>query len=138
VLNDDNDEARRAVEVCFRTRKTLVNPIIDWTDEDVWEFIRKYNVPYCELYDKGKTRLGCIGCPMGRERNMRKEFEQYPKYKEQYIRCFDAMLKRRKERGLSTNKWNTGEDFFEWWITLDNKKDNPAQISIEDYEEVEG
>ena len=35
ILNDDNDEARRAVEHCYRTRKTLVNPIVDWEDEDV-------------------------------------------------------------------------------------------------------
>ena len=66
VMNDDNDEARRAVEICYRTQKTLVNPIIDWEDEDVWEFIRSKHIPYCELYDEGFDRLGCIGCPMSR------------------------------------------------------------------------
>lgn len=34
ILNDDNDEARRFVEHCFRTFKTLVNPIVDWEDEN--------------------------------------------------------------------------------------------------------
>ncbi len=38
VLNDDNDINRRMVEHCYRTRKTMVNPIVDWTDEDVWNF----------------------------------------------------------------------------------------------------
>ncbi len=41
ILNDDNDPARRMVEHCYRTQKTLVNPIVDWTDEDVWQFIRR-------------------------------------------------------------------------------------------------
>lgn len=45
VLNDDNDEARRMVEHCFRTQKTLVNPIVDWTEEDVWEFLNGGGVP---------------------------------------------------------------------------------------------
>lgn len=31
ILNTDNDESRRMVEMCYRTHKTLVNPIIDWT-----------------------------------------------------------------------------------------------------------
>ena len=135
MLNDDNDEARRAVEVCFRTRKTLVNPIIDWSDSDVWEFIRKYNVPYCELYDQGETRLGCIGCPMGGKSGMLADFEKYPKYKEQYIRCFNKLVENREKRGLTTTKWFTGEDVFDWWIGNDPKDQN--QIGLLDEMEEE-
>lgn len=116
-MNDDNDESRRAVEACYRTRKTLVNPIIDWTDNDVWEFIHKFNIPYCELYDKGMKRLGCIGCPMGNRNGMIRDFERYPKYKDEYMRCFDVMAQRRKDRGLRTkNDWETGQSIFNWWI----------------------
>ena len=125
ILNDDNDESRRQVEVCFRTRKTLVNPIIDWTDEDVWEFIHKYNVPYCELYDMGWSRLGCIGCPMSG--NRQKELDAYPKYKEQYIRCFDVMHKNRIERGYET-VWTCGRDIYDWWIGQDKMSDK--QLSL--------
>lgn len=64
ILVNDNDESRRMVEQCFRRHTTTVNPIIDWKDSDVWEFIHAESIPYCELYNEGFTRLGCIGCPL--------------------------------------------------------------------------
>ena len=92
ILNDDNDENRRMVEQCYRTRKTMVNPIVDWTDEDVWEFLNSNGIEHCCLYDEGFTRLGCIGCPLSGTRNMIRDFERWPKYKELYIRAFQRMI----------------------------------------------
>lgn len=66
VLNDDNDANRRLAEFCYRTQKTMLNPIVDWTDDEVWEFLSDIaKVPHCSLYDEGYKRIGCIGCPMG-------------------------------------------------------------------------
>jgi phosphoadenosine phosphosulfate reductase len=95
-LNNDNGEARQLVESCYRKKKTVLNPIINWEDEDVWEFIHKYEVPYCKLYDEGFKRLGCLGCPMSTAAAA--ELERYPKYKEAYLRTFGRMLKVRRER----------------------------------------
>jgi thioredoxin-dependent adenylylsulfate APS reductase len=41
---------------------TKVNPIADWSYEQVWEYIRRHDVPYNELYDKGYTSIGCAPC----------------------------------------------------------------------------
>lgn len=122
IMNDDNDEARRTVENCFRTRKTLVNPIVDWTDEDVWEFIRTRNLRYCKLYNDGYERLGCIGCPMGRRQGMLRDFEIYPKYKANYLRAFGKMLQQREGKGLS-NIWKTAEEVFDWWVREKSESD---------------
>ena len=113
-LNEDNDEARRLMETCYRKQKTLLNPIIDWEDADVWEFIHSYNVPYCGLYDCGFKRLGCIGCPMNS--HQAEELERWPKYKAQYIRSFEKMLQVRRDRGLMSDGWETGAEVMDWWI----------------------
>jgi len=132
LLNLDNDESRRMVEQCYRTTKTLINPIIDWTDSDVWEFHKVENVPYCELYGDitkrftctGKKRLGCIGCPMS---NAKKELQEYPKYKAAYIRAFDKMLLEKPKETI----WKSGEDVMEWWINGGNKTIDPNQMGFE-------
>lgn len=92
IMNDDNDANRRMLEHCYRTQKTMVNPIVDWTDEDVWDFLNENNIPHCCLYDEGYTRLGCIGCPLAGTKQMLRDFERYPKYKEAYIRAFQRMI----------------------------------------------
>jgi phosphoadenosine phosphosulfate reductase len=41
---------------------TKVNPLADWSDEQVWDYVRSNDVPYNELYDKGYTSIGCAPC----------------------------------------------------------------------------
>ncbi|HEX6970669.1 MAG TPA: phosphoadenylyl-sulfate reductase [Limnochordia bacterium] len=39
-----------------------VNPLADWTKEDVWDYIKENDVPYHPLYDKGYTSISCAPC----------------------------------------------------------------------------
>lgn len=130
VLNNDNDTTRDVVEMCFRKRKTLVNPIITWEDADVWEFLNEVaKVPHCELYDKGCKRLGCIGCPMSSANAA--ELDRYPKYKAAYLKAFANMLQERKKRGLQT-EWKTAEDVMAWWLTGKAIGKVDGQITIDE------
>jgi len=131
VLNNDNEESRKMVEQCYKLSKTVINPIIDWTDDDVWEFIHEYDVPYCKLYDEGYKRLGCIGCPMASHDARVREFEKYPKYKRAYIRAFQRMLDAYSEERLTD--WETGEDVFKWWLRDPKGRFNAddSQINME-------
>jgi len=39
-----------------------VNPIVDWTEEMIWEYINKNKVPYNKLHDMGYPSIGCEPC----------------------------------------------------------------------------
>ena len=116
ILVNDNDDSRRLVESCYRRHKTTVNPIIDWSDAEVWEFIRAERIPYCSLYDEGFDRLGCIGCPLINAKPREREFARWPKYKVAYLKAFDRMLRERERRGLSSDRWPTVMDVYNWWM----------------------
>lgn len=126
ILNADNDESRRMLEQCQRKGKYVLNPIVDWSDDDVWEFLRHYGCGSNPLYQCGYKRIGCIGCPMaGKHRTA--EFERYPKYKENYIRAFDRMIQTHP-----TTTWRTGQDVFDWWMNdKKTEKITQEQISME-------
>ena len=115
-LDPDNPDNAQMARFCPTKGKHILNPIIDWSDEDVWEFIHRYNLPYCCLYDQGYTRLGCIGCPMSGKAG--EELKKYPKFKRAYLRAFDKMLienhKTNPERFKT--KWNSAQDVMDWWL----------------------
>ena len=102
-LDPDNMD-EDMVRYCMQSKGFILNPIIDWTTDEVWEFIHRYNIPYCELYDQGFKRLGCIGCPMATPKEKEREFKRYPKFKEAYIRAFDRMIQHQIEGGYSETK----------------------------------
>lgn len=135
--NYDNEDTRKMVEQCYLKRRTTLNPIIDWSKEDVWEYLNDVvKVPHCELYDQGFTRLGCIGCPMQSPKCVIDEFARWPKYRENYLRAFAPMLENAKERGRGEN-WNTVDDVMRWWIGQENNvkiDDNQMEIE-EEYDE---
>lgn len=114
ILNNDNDEKRREFETCAVKGKRVCNPIVDWTDEDVWDYIHSYKLPYNPLYDEGCKRVGCVGCPIaGKTRTW--EFARWPAYERMYIAAFDRMIAARKSKGLSTD-WQSGREVMHWWM----------------------
>jgi len=119
------------VEHC-RTGKgtTYVHPIIDWSDEEVWQYIRNYKVPYCCLYDEGWKRMGCIMCPQGRPAKMRKEAARWPHAAAAYQRAFRYLWESKHEERPFYQKFKDGDDMFDWWL----ERGRWAKKEMEDYD----
>lgn len=105
--------------------KIIINPIIEWTDKDVWEFLNNVvKVEHCDLYDKGYHRLGCLFCPMASIKEQRRMERDYPKYKRQYIRTIHNLRQYRADNGMTDYYQEmTDEDVFEWWLSKQNLKE---------------
>ena len=43
-------------------RMLKINPILDWTTDQVWDYVRKNDVPYNKLHDMGYPSIGCAPC----------------------------------------------------------------------------
>ena len=114
ILANDNEEDRRLFETCQMKGQRVVNPIIDWKNDDVLDYAAVEKIPMNPLYCEGFHRVGCVGCPMAAKQRLM-EFALYPKIKAAYIRAFDRMLKARRERGLPC-QWQSGVDVFHWWM----------------------
>lgn len=114
ILSNDNDEDRRLFETCQLKGKRVVNPIIDWKDDDVLGYAAAEKISMNPLYCEGFHRVGCIGCPMASKTRIM-EFARYPKIKAAYIRAFDRMLEERRKRSLPC-QWQSGVDVFHWWM----------------------
>ena len=135
ILNNDNDDRRQLFENCRLKAKRTVNPIVDWTDEDVWSFLgdSKKRTPVNPLYGEGWCRVGCVGCPMAGKATRELEFTRWPKYKNLYLLSFRNLLSERANRGKHAS-WETPKEVFDWWMEYDTL---PGQIDLfeEEYEE---
>lgn len=116
-LFNDNDKDRRLFENCMQKGKRVVNPIIDWSDEDVWEYLNSRGIEHCKLYDEGCKRLGCIGCPLSS--NAIEELERYPKFYENYFKAIERFVPKYLERCEKKNRTpfrSTAQEWMDWWL----------------------
>jgi len=120
---------RNFLETCtFDPSKRYLHIIFTWSESDVWEFIKKYNVPYCKLYDEGNSRIGCLFCPMaGKQR--KKDAEKYPGYVKAFIRAFERLYDNKKDRE-SFSRWKSGKEIFYWWLNEDKEIESKDQLRL--------
>lgn len=69
--------------------KPASQPLSIWLEQDIWDYIAKCNLPIADIYHKGATRTGCMGCGFGAQfaddTRFRVLLTNYPK-------CYDMVM----------------------------------------------
>lgn len=99
----------------------VLNPILDWTTDDVWRYIREEAIPYCTLYDQGHKRVGCVMCPNKNSEGMAQDIARWPKIARRYLRGCDLAYAACVRDGDNVN-WIDGTDMFWRWVTGERMK----------------
>ena len=108
---ESNQRKKRSiVEQCRSDpRKRYLHPIIDWTKDEIWQFIYNNHLPYCSLYDEGFDRIGCVLCPM--TSNKKFQIKRFPKFYRAYMHTFDKLVK------TYDVSWKTAQEVMDWWLS---------------------
>ena len=98
---------------CIRGYESLlISPIIEWTDDEVWAFLNTLGIKYCELYDKGYNRIGCLCCPMHSCKQKLHDIKKYP-------HAYDSWITAIKKIQATSGKYRDfpAEEILDWWIS---------------------
>jgi phosphoadenosine phosphosulfate reductase len=96
--------------------KILLSPIIDWSTSDVWNFIRGHNLEYCELYDHGYSRIGCMFCPMASVKTKIKDRKRYPRVEKMIKKSIQELVEKNNYGSILNNDV---DEIFNWWVSND-------------------
>ena len=119
LLTTDDASSRRLFEQCQLRGVRVLNPIIDWSDGDVWSYLHSRGIEGNPLYKEGWTRIGCVGCPLAGRRARELAFARYPKLYKAWRDAIAYVIERRKEMGnpmfLEGKELESVEDMLGAW-----------------------
>lgn len=97
--------------------KIMVYPILRWSEQNVWDFIRHQGLPINPCYEY-RSRVGCVFCPFAKSKEIISYCETHPKLKRAFLNAIEKYL--HSKDGVS--KYASAEDLFEWWLSKDTYK----------------
>lgn len=96
-------------------RVNVFLPILDWSDNDVVNFIKAHSLQCHPLYYESgefnvKCRVGCIGCPQAADKGLA-TFRKYPKMAKQWIKAGQRFIDGHPD-SVTANRFNDGYEYF--------------------------
>lgn len=110
----------------------VVSPILSWSDKEVWQYIKSKQLPYCSLYDEGRKRIGCVGCPMSK-RDI--DFKRWPQFEKMWRKGanlrWNATMNPDKPESRAHRTFTSSDEWFDWWMSNQAMpKENDCQMGL--------
>ena len=110
----------------------IINPILYFTDKEIWRYIYSRTLSYCSLYDEGIKRIGCVGCPMA---NRIEQFKRWPWMEKRWRRAASERWQVIKDTEQKPNKakrqFKNSDEWFDWWMSnTAMPKENDCQMGL--------
>lgn len=125
-------ERYKEPEVCLvysaKEKAKVYLPILEWTDQDVEEFVKERNIKCNPLYYMGgwgqfdvTKRLGCIGCPLQSRKKRIQVFKDNPKYLKAWLKAGNKFYSSDKyQNGKSKHKFKDAFAAMGYQLYCDN------------------
>ena len=91
--------------------RVMLRPVLYWTEEEVWEFIKERELPVNPCYES-VGRVGCMFCPFATKGQIAMYETRYPGFKKAILRALDKYWLRTDEHMLPDP-----HQYYEWWKT---------------------
>ena len=100
MLAEESDVRRQAFsmngENNIDSDRPTSNPLMIWTDDDIWNYIHRFKLPYAKVYDMGYPRTGCIFCMYG----ITIDRDRFLKLKATHPKQWEYCMRERDKGGL--------------------------------------
>ena len=115
-----------------------LKPIVDWTDKDVWDYIKENKLHYPQLYNEGVKRCGCMFCPLTNIEHNAYYIRKYPKQFLQFVKIAKDVYTPKKEYILPyTTDYNIIVYCLHWlnysWKAKTTKKEEQIIKDLADW-----
>lgn len=101
--------------------KIMLYPILQWTEKDVWQFLREQKLPTNPCYEQ-TGRVGCMFCPFSKKKEVDEYEKRYPKFKEHILKSLEVYWKRFSEHELESP-----EEYYNCWKSKESVKEYKAK-----------
>lgn len=76
----------------YDAKRPISKPLLQWNEEDIWAYIKEFNLSYCKAYDEGWERTGCIFCMYGIHKDDPNRFQMIKKsHPKLYEYCINTL-----------------------------------------------